>query len=350
MKKTVTKKGRKMRTLKPSLVLLVVLSLTACERAGDREARRERSTGAYQAAMTDLKAGRVAEAIAGFRKTCANDPANASARFQLACLLQDSGNDMLGAVCAFREFLVQQPKSDKAQVARDREALCERELARQLADKYALTDQKRLSAELEETKRQLQESAKRTAKLQSDMAISMQRVAHLVEENDRLKTALKDDSVSAASARADGIKSAKALLDEDDADRTKVSVEALQLKNEAEEGSSDRIAESADVARLRRESDEDEKLADTPLLAAHAPDAKPQPLFAERPKKEIPEPPHEKRPPYYVVQEGDSLYRIAMRFYGRSGAWKLIREANKAVISTDGRVNSGMKIKLPDPK
>jgi len=47
------------------------------------------------------------------------------------------------------------------------------------------------------------------------------------------------------------------------------------------------------------------------------------------------------------VQDGDTLYKIAMRFYGTSSAWKKIRDANKAVISTDGRVNTGLEIKLP---
>ena len=54
-----------------------------------------------------------------------------------------------------------------------------------------------------------------------------------------------------------------------------------------------------------------------------------------------------KRPPTYVVQEGDTLYKIALKFYGRVSAWKSIRDANKATISTDGRVNAGQTINLP---
>ena len=54
-----------------------------------------------------------------------------------------------------------------------------------------------------------------------------------------------------------------------------------------------------------------------------------------------------RRPETYVVQEGDTLYRIALRFYGRISAWAEIRDANKTVISTDGRVRAGQTIKLP---
>ena len=52
---------------------------------------------------------------------------------------------------------------------------------------------------------------------------------------------------------------------------------------------------------------------------------------------------------YYVhkVQEGDTLYKIAVRFYGSIKAWRMIRDANKAVISTDGRVQAGDTIRLP---
>ena len=52
-------------------------------------------------------------------------------------------------------------------------------------------------------------------------------------------------------------------------------------------------------------------------------------------------------PDEYVVEEGDTLYKIATKFYGKASAWKLIRDANRAIISTDGRVKTGQKLKLP---
>ena len=55
----------------------------------------------------------------------------------------------------------------------------------------------------------------------------------------------------------------------------------------------------------------------------------------------------DKIPDEYVVEEGDTLYKIAMKFYGKASAWKLIRDANRAIISTDGRVKTGQKLKLP---
>lgn len=339
-----------MRTMKILLAFLALTSLTACDSSDKRDLRQERESGAYRAAMADCKAGRIDQAIAGFRKACREDPANASARFQLACLLQDSGRDYLGALCAYREFIDQHPESDKAKLARDRAAICERETAKALAEKHGLNNNVALSKEVEESRKRLKDADKRVAKLNDDVAVTMQRVAHLLEENAKLKAALKGDAAEAGALAAAGVKDARALLDEDEGDRMKLPAEALALKKEVEPDDTDRIKQSADIAALRKESDEDANLSGSSLLPSHPANAVAKPLLKEREKPAVKEPPHEKRPAEYEVQEGDSLYRIAMRFYGRSSAWKLIRNANKAIISTDGRVNSGMKIKLPDPE
>ena len=52
-------------------------------------------------------------------------------------------------------------------------------------------------------------------------------------------------------------------------------------------------------------------------------------------------------PGSYTVQQGETLSEIARRFYGHESAWKKIQDANKAIISVDGRVNAGQTIVLP---
>ena len=47
------------------------------------------------------------------------------------------------------------------------------------------------------------------------------------------------------------------------------------------------------------------------------------------------------------MEEGDTLMRISARFYGTNRKWREIREANKTIISSDGRVKAGQVIKLP---
>lgn len=342
---------KKAKFLKTISVLVFLVVLSACDRSISADYRRERSSARYQEAMADFKAGRIDQAVKGFRAVCRTDPANASARFQLACLLQDSGRDYLGALCAYREFQDQQPDSDKSGMARERAAMCELEVAKLLAEKHGLTDNKRMLQEIEDLRKQVKDQEKRNAKLLDDVSTAMLRVKHLLSENAKIKAALKGDSEEVNTVVAAGLKDAKALLDEDDDDRFKVPEEAKRLKRETEEPETmDRVKLSSDVAALRRESDADESLAHSSLLPKHAPNAVRKEFKKAEPPARPPEPPHEKRPSEYVVQEGDTLYKIANRFYGRTSAWKLIRDANKAVISTDGRVMKDMKIKLPEPR
>ena len=115
----------------------------------------------------------------------------------------------------------------------------------------------------------------------------------------------------------------------------------------------DRIRNSADVKRLRQQLASDEKAyASLPAAqpsrpAANAP-KKPNQLDslfggAKKPKGDS----AQQRPSTYTVQEGDTLYKISERFYGSSRMWRHIREANKAIISTDGRVRTGQVLTLP---
>ena len=53
------------------------------------------------------------------------------------------------------------------------------------------------------------------------------------------------------------------------------------------------------------------------------------------------------RPSTYVVQPGDNLMSIALRFYGARSKWRDIQKANMVTIPADGRVKAGQTIKLP---
>lgn len=356
-------------------VLLVALSgLTACDGSGKRDLRHERESASYRNAMADYQAGRLDAALKGFRKVCKEDPSNASARFQLACLLQDSGKNSLEAMCAFREYLFQMPDSDKADVARDRAALCEKEFALSLAGKYGLDGGSALMKEMELTRKRLAQAEARCTKLDRDFAQAMRRIGALQQENERLVQMIREDS-DVASDKPKVEVDAKALLDkdagDDQADRIKTSADAaaLRMENETDDGDRDRLAKEAAALRGEDESvgggDRDRLAKEAAALLAEdrleagekassvvpgqPKDAKTRRDAARTESKAAAkkEPLHETRPESYVVQDGDTLYKIAMRFYGTSSAWRKIRDANKAVITTDGRVNSGMEIRLP---
>ncbi len=96
---------------------------------------------------------------------------------------------------------------------------------------------------------------------------------------------------------------------------------------------------------LLEEESDDEKSTGSSLI----PVRKPEDLV----KREAPPPAEKKdekaasRSKTYVVEDGDTLFGVAKRFYGSVQAWKAIRDANKAVISSDNRLKAGDTIVLP---
>jgi len=317
-----------MKTMKMMTLLMILTNLTACDRtekqfADDRESRQ------YRAAMADYAAGRLEDSIAGLEKVAQKEPANASARFQLACLLQDVKHDFAGAYCAFREFRNQRPDSDKLSILETRLEACEKALAIALAEKYGLTKESERAKELASLRVELSNSERRIASYDQQMETLRKRNDALLAERDRLLSVLKnsDGEMPRLPGRA--------------------SMDAKKLLEEAD--NSDRIAHSESVAALIAEEKEETQASSSILPERQVEDlAKRDALEAENERiaaaRAAAQPKH---PPTYVVQEGDTLYRIAVRFYGRISAWSKIRDANKAIISNDGRVKAGETIVLP---
>ena len=365
-----------MRTNGKRLAAAVVLAtLTACDYVQQREYKDERADRHYQAAMADYSAGRLDAAVAGFEKAVKADPGNSSARFQYACLLQDKKHDWLGAICHYREFLLQEPSSDKAQLAKDRLAICEQMYANKVArgNEGAPAANPALAAEKAAAE-------KKCAKLASELEAMNMRLAKLADENARLRRMLgavgseegrrarqvrtnvgaedaggvartiradigPDEGGAARTIRADvapddsGTARAtdvRSILDDDEGDRLKLSPDALALFNEEERADSG-LTVPADVAALGTDDD-------GPRTAL--PQGRPAEVV-KREKPKVEEPAHEEKPPTYVVEEGDTLYKIALRFYGKRSAWQAIRDANKATVTTDGRIKAGQTLVLP---
>ncbi len=324
-----------MRTTTALTVLAILTILTACDYAARQDLAEERESRCYRAAMADYKAGRVDAAIEGFKKTIREEPANAGARFQYACLLQDSGKDCVGAFCAYHEYISQHPESDKSQVAAKRMAVCEKELAKMLAEKHGLASGAERVKEAEALKAETEKLRKRLAEAEKGLEDCHRRIAALVAERGRLVALVKGvGEKDEQSPSAPSTKEVKELLEEDDS------------------STGERAAISADVAKLREE-EKDELSTGSSLLPARKPEDIAKRDAEEAAKAKAREDAMRaaaaaKHPSTYVVQEGDTLYRIAVRFYGHLSAWKRIRDANKAVISNDGRVRAGDVITLPE--
>lgn len=50
---------------------------------------------------------------------------------------------------------------------------------------------------------------------------------------------------------------------------------------------------------------------------------------------------------YYIIQQGDTLSKIAQRFYGNAARYGEIFEANREVIRNPNQIFPGQKIRIP---
>lgn len=309
--------------MKKLMALMALMALTACDRFGRDDARTELDDGQYRAAMEDYRSGRLEAAIKGFEKAIVANPGNASARFQQACLLQDSRHDFVSAYCAYREYLRLRPDGDKVQLAKDRLAICEKEAAKELAARHGLGETRPVEPEGDVLRNEHKALRDRLAASERNLRESMTRIRALKEEKDSLMAAVRDGSDRAAQEPAQTlVKEARTLLDEDDEESAAPAVpgEAALLKSE----DGDDAASSSLLPKP------------TGVAKKPAPEKKETPPAVDRPKT-------------YVIQEGDTLYGISKRFYGTIAVWRKIREANKALIPGDNRLRAGDTIVLPEP-
>lgn len=50
---------------------------------------------------------------------------------------------------------------------------------------------------------------------------------------------------------------------------------------------------------------------------------------------------------YHAVQKGDTLYRLAERYYGSGNRWRVLAEANRDRIGTNGLLHEGVRLRIP---
>ena len=318
---------------------------------------KERASRLYQTAMEDLQAGRTDPAIRGFEHVLAQEPGNYSAHFQLATLLQDIKKDYISAIAHYRAYLMVRPASDKATVASDRMRLCDTLLGAEYLRKSGGRATEKLSEEnskLSENVRKLKEQVK---DLEKKLAQAQDEVEQLKDEKKRRLRTLHSIGAEAEKGGAPrkGLVTkeelAKLKAMEGEQQRRRLRPSDVELLND------DALPEDrpllAEAKRLKAESEREEE--DTPRTGKSAPaptatsstgTAGGGPLdsfWAKNTQQKA----AGSRPETYVVQPGDTLFKIAKRFYGSANKWRDIREANKTVISSDGRVKVGQEIRLP---
>ena len=321
----------------------VGLLVAGCRRSMPSAAEQaDRASRHYTAAMAELQAGRIDAAIKGFENVIREEPGNGNAHFQLAALLEDSKKDYLGAIVHYRLYLTIRPQSDKAAIAADRLKGCETRYAAILVEKAGVESQ--FSAELEKLQKEHSQCGRKMAKVSEQLDEANRKIAAL-EKNLAVQKKM--------------LENAEAIRDDPTVAQTpkkRLRPTDTELLDDEDDG--DRRISSSEIKKLRAMLDEDEKNTPThppinvaeaggdelesapPTASTNAPSvSNPFVQKEKKPKRLIPE--------TYTVEEGDTLMRISARFYGTNRKWREIREANKTIISSDGRVKTGQVIKLP---
>ena len=307
-------------------VFALAVAFAGCDSSQRSAYKVERSEKFYAGAQADYLAGRLDAAAKGFAKVVKANPANASARFQLAVLQQDSAKDFLGALCNYREYISLAGESDKAGIARERMVACEKDLLAQLAHKHNLGNNVATLKELELARADLAEATKNLEVKAAKLLEAEKRIATLERENKSLSSIVQrmgadDEDVPARPREVAKVEKAQ---ETEQVKELTVNKEALALFEEEErEAAKASTVLPAQIAKKKEAKAEEKKIAASPEID------KPQ------------------RPAYYVVQQGDTLRKIAVKFYGDVKAWERIREANKVRVPLSGSIRVGDTLKLP---
>ena len=276
---------RLLRTLNFGGGLVLVLLLAAgCAPANRLSKGSETNEPQYRLGQQLLKQGRNQEALGAFLKVIdARGDDAPESHLEAGLIYQEDFKDPVAAIYHYRKYLEAEPNSRQADLVRQRIDAAMREFARTLPG---------------------QPLESQTARF--DL---LDKIEQLQQENQQLKDQI-------AALRAGGITSGN-------------------VGGPAPAGAPPTDTGSAPIV-LRLPA------ARTPTIRVPAAAvAAGQPAVAAPPK------PPAGAPRTHVVVQGDTLYKIAQRYYGNGGRWPEILQANRDVLKDQNAVRPGMELRIP---
>ncbi|MDX9866925.1 MAG: LysM peptidoglycan-binding domain-containing protein [Kiritimatiellia bacterium] len=356
---------------------VLLLSGAGCRKSGAREAESaERESSLYRKAFAAEQSGDLKEAIRLYNRVLIEEPHSFSAHFQLATLLHDHAEDYVGAIYHYKQYLYLRPEAEKSTLAQDRIRIAEQLLApqilRKVGDSVQGISQAHLLKENDRLNRLITTLEGEKSMLVESKTTAEQERTRLQAENERLRDLLRKMRVEEAAApEATAGQAAQAARDAADAKVPKrtdaralraLREEAAELTAQSEKPHPVRkpvvdtpttesvlrkvqsrltggSAESAPAAQTMTPPPPIDVTPDKDALSALS-------LFGQDGRKEK-KPRREGAHRTYVVQPGDTLFRVAEKFYGDATQWKRIRDANRGRIDADGRIRAGQIIEVP---
>lgn len=335
----------------------------------------ERGSALYRQAFAAEQSGDIKEAIRLFNKVLIDEPRSFSAHFQLATLLHDHDEDYIGAIYHYKQYLYLRPESEKSTLAQERIRIAEQLLAPQILKKVGDSvegiSQAHLLKENERLNRIITTMEGEKAVLMEGKSASDKELAELRGDNARLREVLNKMRVGETVSEPTQpiLKRVEAAIKKGEGDTRAPKLDAKSTRALREEAAS--MAKSGGTESGRKplvdvpSTDEmikkvQSRLEGTP--EAQSGTAKPEvsdktgkpsksslpgfSIFGKEEKREK-EAKTGGELRTYVVQPGDTLFRVSEKFYGDSMQWKKIRDANRARIDPDGRIRAGQIITVP---
>ena len=315
---------------------------------------KERTTSLSRRARVAEQTGELKEAVRLYRTMLVEEPHAYSVHFHLATLLQDYEEDYISALYHYKQYLSLRPETEKTTLVQDRIRVTEQLLAPQLLRKlgesvkglsqaYLLKENdtlKRLITKLEGEKSVMSEEKDRAEKASSAAQMETERLREILNKmraTEKVERAAEAASATAIAERERAAANAK----------TRDGKSLRELRKEAEATAAEAAAQISTKHADESASDVlkkvQQKLDEAPVKSrVVASDTKTESNSVAKEKKVKPV-----EPRTYMIQSGDSLFRVSEKFYGDTTHWKKILDANRTNIDPDGRVRVGQVIVIP---
>jgi hypothetical protein len=286
------------------LLGIAALWLAGCTESDRVKTAAEIDEPAYREGQAMLKSGRRQEALSAFLKVVDKRGDDApESHLEIGLLYAQHINDPLSAIYHFRKYLALRPNSPQAPLVRQRIDAATREFARTLP--------------AQPLENQLQ---------RVDLVAALDK---LKQENEALKQELADLKAGRNAVAGSGPDNPPAATPATPAVAPGISFNVETVPT-VRTRPAPPPASSPVKAPVRNATQAPPRTAPAPQAQATTAATKPA-AGARR----------------HTVQQGDTLSKIALQYYGNRAKWRDIYAANRDVMKNEGDLRAGMTLKIP---
>jgi len=319
----------------PWMVFVLSLALVSgCHRQENTAEldARDRENPTMKRALDAEQVGDLNTAIRLYEDVLLDTPRLAEAHMQLAVLLQDYRKDYMGAIYHYRQYQHLRPDNEKKVIIGERVRISEQLLVAQMMSRGDLEisrEQQKLAAEVQLLNQRLSIEAGEKAALSDQKSLLERQVTDLCMATNRLqrlvdRLQLPGPVETAPPPPREKISTLSRMTPPAPPPSAPAPV--------AHPAAAEHVPETTIMAISQRIDSANTSGART---SESTPTSTVETLSVPAGVKS------------YVAQPGDSVYRIAERFYGDPNQWRRIRDANRDRLGPDNLVHVGQTILIP---